>query len=128
LEETLRVDFSEISLRRTARQDIVVEGHEIKAGEMIVAWVGAAHFEEEYFPNAEQFDIRRSPNPHLTFGYGIHVCLGAPLARLESKIALERLVTHFSALSPDPEKPVSKKDGQVKQLSLYLTPDKTAHH
>jgi cytochrome P450 len=122
LEETLRYDFSTISLRRTARQDLVLDGHEIKAGEMIVAWVGAAHFEEDYFPHAERFDIRRSPNPHMTFGYGIHVCLGAPLARLESKIALEQIVTHFSSLRPDPEKPLLRKDGHMQQLGLAFTP------
>ncbi|HEX7733741.1 MAG TPA: cytochrome P450 [Ktedonobacteraceae bacterium] len=122
LEEALRYDFSEISLRRTARQDMVLDGYEIKAGEMIVAWVGAANFEEEYFPHAEQFDIRRSPNPHLTFGYGIHVCLGAPLARLESRIALERIVARFSAIRPDPEKPFRRKQGQMQQLGLFFTP------
>lgn len=122
LEETLRYDFSEISLRRTARTDLVLEGHEIKAGEMIAAWVGAAHFDEEYFPHAEQFDIRRSPNPHMTFGYGIHVCLGSPLARLESKVALERIVARFSAIYPDPEKPLSRKDGHLHQLGLLFTP------
>ncbi|BCL83679.1 putative cytochrome P450 YjiB [Ktedonobacteria bacterium brp13] len=122
LEETLRYDFSEISLRRTAREDLVLDGHEIKAGEMIVSWVGAAHFEEEYFPHAEQFDIRRTPNPHMTFGYGIHVCLGAPLARLESKIALERIVAHFSSIHPDPERPLSRKNGHLHQLGLLFTP------
>ena len=122
LEETLRYDFSELSLRRTARHDLVLDGHEIKSGEMIVAWVGAAHFEEEYFPHAEQFDIRRSPNPHMTFGYGLHVCLGSPLARLESKIALERIVVHFSAIAPDPEKPLLRKDGQIHSLGLLFTP------
>jgi cytochrome P450 len=121
LEETLRYDFSEISLRRTARQDLLMDGHEIKAGEMIVAWVGAAHFDEEYFPHAEQFDIRRSPNPHMTFGYGIHVCLGAPLARLEAKVALEQIVSHFSSIQPDPEQPFRRKNGRIQQLGLSFT-------
>jgi len=122
LEETLRYDFSEISLRRTAREDLILDGHEIKAGEMIVAWVGAAHFEEDYFPHAEQFDIKRASNPHMTFGYGIHICLGAPLARLESKVALERIIARFSSICPDPEKPLSRKNGHLHQLGLHFTP------
>jgi cytochrome P450 family 109 len=122
LEEALRYDFSEISLRRTARQDMVLGGHEVKAGEMIVAWVGAASFDEDYFPHAEQFDIRRTPNPHMTFGYGIHVCLGAPLARLESRVALERIVARFSAIRPDPEKPLSRINGHFHELGLLFTP------
>lgn len=126
LEEVLRYDFSEISLRRTARQDLVLDGHRVKAGEMIVAWVGAAHFEEEYFPHAEQFDIRRTPNPHMTFGYGIHVCLGAPLARLESKVALERIVARFSSIHPDPEQPLSRKHGHFHQFGLLFTSARTA--
>jgi cytochrome P450 len=122
----LRYDFSEISLRRTAREDLVLDGHEIKAGEMIVAWVGAAHFEKDYFPHAEQFDIRRAPNPHMTFGYGIHVCLGAPLARLESKVALERIIARFSSICPDPEKPLSRKNGHLHQLGLLFTPARSS--
>lgn len=122
LEETLRYDFSEISLRRTARSDLNLDGYQIKEGEMIVAWVGAAHFDEEYFPRAEEFDIRRSPNPHMAFGYGIHVCLGAPLARLESKVALERIVARFSAIHPDPERPLIHKDGHLHQFGLLFTP------
>ncbi|HEY1348264.1 MAG TPA: cytochrome P450 [Ktedonobacteraceae bacterium] len=122
LEETLRYDFSEISLRRTARHDLILDGHTIRAGEMIIARVGAAHFEEDYFPQAEQFDIRRTPNPHMTFGYGIHVCLGAPLARLESRVALERIVDRFSSIHPDPEQPLSRKHGHLHQFGLLLTP------
>lgn len=122
LEETLRYDFSEISLRRTARKDLVLDGSTIKAGEMIVAWVGAAHFEEAYFPHAEHFDIRRAPNPHMTFGYGIHVCLGAPLARLESKVALERIVARFASIRPDPQLPLSRKGRHFHQCGLLLTP------
>ncbi|TMC15634.1 MAG: cytochrome P450 [Chloroflexi bacterium] len=106
IEEMLRYHFSAMNVWRTARHDTVLAGHEIKAGQYVVGWMGAANFDETYFPHSEQFDIRRSPNPHLTFGHGIHVCLGYPLARLETRIALERMVAHFSELRMDPEKPV----------------------
>jgi cytochrome P450 len=106
IEEMLRYDFSFANQRRIARHDTVLAGHHIKAGQTVMAWTSAANFDETAFPHSEQFDIRRSPNPHLTFGYGIHVCLGAPLTRLESRIALERIVTHFSDLRPDLERPL----------------------
>jgi cytochrome P450 family 109 len=125
LEETLRWDFSTISLWRTARQDTELGGQQIKAGQLVIAQVGSANFDESYFPHSAQFDIRRSPNPHLTFGYGIHVCLGAPLARLESKIALERIVARFSELRLDPEKPPQFSDNGrqlFRQLEVLFTP------
>ena len=69
-----------------------------------MAWTSAANFDETVFPHSEQFDIRRSPNPHLTFISGVHSCLGAPLARLEGRLALERIVARFSEIRLDPEK------------------------
>jgi cytochrome P450 len=106
IEEMLRYDFSFANPERTAHHDTVLGGHHIKAGQAVMAWTSAANFDETAFPHSEQFDIRRSPNPHLTFGYGIHVCLGAPLTRLESRIALERIVTHFSDIRPNLERPL----------------------
>ncbi len=106
LEEILRYDFSDSNVWRTARHDTALSGHEIKAGQYVVAWTGAANFDETYFPQSEQFDIRRSPNPHLTFGHGVHVCLGAALTRLEARITLERIVARFPEFRLDPEKPV----------------------
>jgi cytochrome P450 len=110
IEETLRYDFSSFNVWRTARHDTMFNGHEIKAGQYVVAWTGAANFDETYFPHSEQFDIRRSPNPHITFGHGVHVCLGYPLARLEGRIALERIVAHFSEIRLDPENPAQFVD------------------
>lgn len=119
IEETLRYDFSSSNAWRIARHDTVLGGHQIKAGETVVAWTGAANFDETRFPRPEQFDIWRSPNPHLTFGYGIHVCLGAPLARFEGRIVLERIVARFSELRLDPEMPVQFQD-QNGPLIMHL--------
>jgi cytochrome P450 family 109 len=102
----LRYDLSFANLESTAHHDTVLAGFQIKAGQAIMAWTSATNFDETVFSHSEQFDIRRSPNPHLTFGHGIHVCLGASLARLESRIALERIVTHFSDIRPDLERPL----------------------
>jgi cytochrome P450 len=103
IEEILRYDFSPANVWRTARHDTVFNGQQIKAGQYVVLWLGAANFDETYFPQSLQFDIRRSPNPHLTFAHGVHVCLGAPLVRLETRIALERIVARFSELHLNPE-------------------------
>jgi cytochrome P450 len=69
----------------------------------VVAWIGSANHDEEQFPQPEEFDIERSPNRHVAFGHGIHYCLGAPLARLEGKIALEEVLERFEGveLAPD---------------------------
>ena len=125
IEESLRCDFSTINLWRRARQDLLMDGQPIKAGQLVVAMVGAANFDENYFPHAGQFDLRRSPNPHLTFGHGIHMCLGAPLARLEGRIALERILAHFSVLRLDTEQAPQFADnqGQLFQLlPVLVTP------
>jgi cytochrome P450 len=57
--------------------------------------IGAANRDERRFENGDTFDIRRQIGQHLTFGYGIHYCLGAALARLEGRIALDEVLTRF---------------------------------
>ena len=95
IEEVLRYRSTVKLMFRVATQDTRVGDKDIPAGAGVAAWIGSANRDEEQFPNAATFDIHRSPNRHLAFGYGIHFCLGAPLARLESKVALGILLERF---------------------------------
>jgi len=126
IEETLRYYYSPSILWRVAHHDTVFCGQEIKAGQRVVAWTSAANFDEAYFPHSEQFDMRRSPNPQLTFGHGVHICLGAPLARIETRVALERVVAHFSEIHFDLERPLQILDQisstGAKSFSILFTP------
>ncbi len=89
---------------RFAKKDAEIEGHHIRKGEIVRPITFSANFDEHQFENAERLDIERNPNRHLAFGHGIHFCLGAPLARLETKIVLTEMVKRFSnweVLEPD---------------------------
>jgi cytochrome P450 len=68
------------------------------AGQPVVAWIGSANRDEAQFTNADVFDIARTPNRHIAFGIGPHFCLGAPLARLEARLALEALSARYRAI------------------------------
>jgi cytochrome P450 len=93
--QTTRVD------RKTTR-DVVVGGHEIPAGQQVAVWFAAANRDPRVFPDPDVFDVGRSPNPHIAFGHGIHFCLGAPLARMEIRIALRMVLDSTTALAVDP--------------------------
>ena len=125
LEEVLRYEFSSSNMVRLVKQPTVLSGQELKEGDVVMAWLGAANFDERYFPHPEHFDIRRSPNPHITFGYGAHYCLGAPLARLEGKIALERMLVHMRDIRPDPERSIQYLEPKLDfiwRLPILFTP------
>jgi cytochrome P450 len=77
---------------RKAKQDMVIGGQEIGAGEVIYPMNAAANRDPRRWPEPDRFDIHREAKTHLGFGYGPHLCLGAPLARLETKIAVEELL------------------------------------
>ena len=80
---------------RFALEEVELAGHRIPAEEMTIALLLSAGRDPEQFPNPDRLDITRSPNRHISFGFGIHFCVGAPLARLEATVAfpilLERL-------------------------------------
>jgi len=88
IEETLRYRSPVQWMPRATRRDVELQGTVIPAGKLVLPIIGSANRDPKHFRDAQRFDIAREPNLHLAFGHGIHSCLGAPLARLEAKIAL----------------------------------------
>ncbi|MCB5179454.1 cytochrome P450 family protein [Streptomyces antimicrobicus] len=104
VEEMLRYDGPvENSTFRFAREDTVVAGVPVPAGDAVLVSLAGADRDPSRFPAPDTFDIRRAPQGHLAFGHGIHFCLGAPLARLEGRIAVRSLLERFPGLARDPE-------------------------
>ncbi|MEU6975140.1 MULTISPECIES: cytochrome P450 [unclassified Streptomyces] len=104
IEEGLRYDGPvESATLRFAPQALTLGGAEIPAGAIVLIGLAAGDRDPGRFPEPDRFDIRRDPRGHLAFGHGIHFCLGAPLARLEGKIAVRTLLERFPRLEIDPE-------------------------
>ncbi|MBL8880267.1 MAG: cytochrome P450 [Phycisphaerales bacterium] len=97
VEELLRYDGSVKATVRWARSEAVVGGKTIKAGQKVLCALSAANRDPEHFPEPDRLDITRAPNPHVAFGQGIHICLGAPLARLEAQEAIAGLTRRLPA-------------------------------
>lgn len=99
LEEVLRYlpPFPELGRRTTS--EVELGGHRIPADSIIMTNLAAANRDPSQFADPDVFDAYRNPNPHLTFGHGIHFCFGAPLARMEGRIAFEVLFDRYRGLS-----------------------------
>src|SRR5262249_35810673 len=106
LEEVLRYLPPVPTYPRVAAVDTTIDGQEVKAGQWVIAHMDSANREETQFSDPDTFDIRRNPNRHLTFGYAIHFCLGAPLARLETKIALSTMFERLDEIKRVPDIPL----------------------
>ena len=102
--EALRYDCSLTSTPRFARQETIVGKRKVDAGATVFCLLNAANRDPERFPDPDRFDITRTDKRHLAFGGGIHLCLGARLARLQIEIALRALLRHYPRLRLGTEK------------------------
>jgi cytochrome P450 len=102
-EEVVRVDAPQQAMRRIATADTELGGRAVGAGEFVWLVFGSANLDPEAFERAADLDPERVPNRHVGFGRGIHQCIGAPLARLELRVALEELLARTRAFAVDGE-------------------------
>ncbi len=122
VEEILRWTTPSPSKRRTATVTCELGGARIHAGEKVVVWEGSANRDPGRFEDPDAFRLQRDPNAHLSFGHGAHFCLGAHLARLEIRVALEetlRALASFTLAAP-PEWTRSNRHTGIRHLPLHL--------
>lgn len=99
IEEMLRFTTPVTHMARTATEELEIRGQRIREGDTVVMLYGSANRDEEIFgDDAEEFKVTRNPNPHIAFGLGEHVCLGASLARLEARVFFEELLRRYPKL------------------------------
>jgi cytochrome P450 len=121
IEEMLRHESPiQRAMFRVTVHNLDINGFEVRAGEQISAIIGSANRDETVFPDADSFDIERSPNRHLAFGAGVHVCAGMALARLEAKIAFHRLLQAFTGLDLVENAPVWKPNSFFRGLESLV--------
>ena len=106
----------ETTTYRFALEDVEIGGVTIRKNELVLASLLSADHDESRFPDADRFDVGRKPNKHIAFGYGIHFCLGAPLARLEAVIAVETLLRRL----PRMKLAVRREDIEPSSMLLLL--------
>jgi cytochrome P450 len=123
VEEILRYDNSLHYFRRTALVDTELGGVTIRAGDKVAMYYTSANRDESVFADSQAFNIHRSPNPHLSFGMGVHFCLGAHLARLEGRVFFDELLTTFAGidLAGRPARIRSNLNNSLKRLPVLLT-------
>jgi cytochrome P450 len=103
IEEILRFEPPSIQSCRYVTTDVEYYGETVPAGSVMMLLTASANRDERVFPDGDRLDVRRKIGHHMSFGYGIHFCLGAALARLEGRVALEEVLRRFPAWDVDLE-------------------------
>lgn len=124
VEEIVRYDNPLHYFRRTATVDTELSGTKIRAGDKVAMYYTSANRDEDVFDAPQTFDIFRDRNPHLSFGMGIHFCLGAHLARLEGRVFFDELLNTFTGidLTGEPVRIRSNLNNGLKRLPIRLVP------
>jgi cytochrome P450 len=104
IEEILRYEPPGPAVARYVARDVEIHGHTITAGSVMLSLIASANRDEQRFPDGERFNIHREGPPHITFGRGIHSCLGSALARVEGRVALDEILKRFPDWTVDMEK------------------------
>jgi cytochrome P450 len=122
IEEVLRYRPAFVINLRVTNRDVVLHGQTIPASSLVFSSLWSANHDERQFADPGRFDIHRDPNPHLGFGQGIHYCIGAPLGRLETRVALDILLTRFPGIAMTPgTSPEFYESGLCGVRSLQMT-------
>ncbi|MER7752269.1 cytochrome P450 [Kitasatospora sp. NPDC097643] len=108
VEEMLRFWPPVLEFRRTATRDVVLAGTPIRGGDKVVVYHASANRDESVFPDADRFDISRTPNDHVSFGFGPHFCVGARLARIQMSALIRRIVAELPGLELAPGGPPTR--------------------
>jgi cytochrome P450 len=110
IEEVVRFRSpGQIMFRQTTRE-LTLHGRTIPADRFVLLMIGSANRDPAHFPDADRFDVTRSPNPHIAFGHGIHACLGAALARAEARVALPQLLSRLQRFEPATSEPWAPRE------------------
>lgn len=117
IEELLRYDGPVQATVRVALEDVAIDDQVISEGSLVLVNIGSANHDPETFEDPDQLDLARAPNPHLAFGFGTHFCLGAPLARLEARLAFDALTKRFPRLSLVDDRPVYRTNPVLRGLT-----------
>lgn len=122
IEEMLRWVSPIKNMARTVTRDVELAGTSLSAGDEVALLYESANFDEAQFEEPERFDVGRSPNDHLAFGFGGHFCLGASLARVEVQSMVERVLARLPDLELATDEPLPRFLGALRELPVRFTP------
>jgi cytochrome P450 family 109 len=128
IDEGLRFYPPFSTTRRVAIAEADLDGYTVTPGTWVVGWITSANRAPDRFPDPDRYDPLRDPNPHLAFGWGSRLCLGAPMARLEMLVGLEALLERLPHLRRDRTRPLERTYGLVDPLTeLHCTHEPPTH-